>query len=176
MPAPAITTIFWRLCRARSISSNCGCSADLMFSWRRSRDLVVRSLGPTRRRLAGGGPSLSESMEESAASGAGDPLCEFSCEGGGVGRLGSACDTDLVLLYILWIALEKCSSGGGDGVRLPTELSGEEEREVDNDDSSLDSGLLPWARSMAPAEWAGFARQRQYGRKGAGRVQRRRRG
>jgi hypothetical protein len=39
---------------------------------------VVRSLGPTRRRLAGGGPSLSESIEESTASGAGEPLCEFS--------------------------------------------------------------------------------------------------
>lgn len=152
------------------MSSNCGCSADLMFSWRRSRDLVVRSLGPTRRRLAGGGPSLSESMEESAASGAGDPLCEFSCDGGGVGRLGSAREVALGLLYILQSASENCIPGGGDGVRLPQELSGDEAREVDSDVSSLDSGLSGWSRAMAPAEWAAEnarARQCQCGRKGA---------
>lgn len=124
------------------MSSNCDCSLELTCSWRRSRDRVVRSFGPTRRRLAGGGASLSESMDESAASGAGEPLCEFSCEGGGVGRLGSMRDKVLALGYMVCSASERWISGGGDGVRLPpTELNGELSREVDSDVSSLDSWL-----------------------------------
>lgn len=125
------------------MSSNCDCSLGLTCSWRKSRDRVVRSFGPTRRRLAGGGASLSESMVESAASGAGEPLCEFSCEGGGVGRLGSTCDKVLALWYMVYVASERwISGGGGEGVRLPpTELKGELSREVDSDVSSLDSWL-----------------------------------
>jgi hypothetical protein len=102
----------------------------------------VRSFDPTRRRLAGGGASLSESIAESAASGAGEPLCEFCCDGGGVGRLGSTCDKDLVLGYLVCMASERWISGGGEGVRLPpTELKGELSREVDSEVSSLDSWL-----------------------------------
>lgn len=135
------------------MSSNCDCSSGLTCSLRKSKDLVVRSLGPTRRRLAGGGPSLSESMEESTPSGAGEPLCEFSWDGGGVGRLGSICDRVRGLVYIAWTAAETLICGGGDGVRLPSELSGDEAREVDSDESSL-SELQPSssiAKSVVPS-------------------------
>lgn len=59
------------------------------------------------RRLAGGGPSLSEleALRESIPSGTGEPTCDDSCERGGDGY-----------------AIAARSSGGGEGVSLAGEL------------------------------------------------------
>jgi hypothetical protein len=99
----------------------------------------VRSLVETRRRFAGGGPSLSERSEESTADGAGEPFKLLSCDGGGVGRLGSMCSR---MREEDDIAADKAarSSGGGEGVRPPSDDRGDEERE---NGGREDSGLLP---------------------------------
>lgn len=98
----------------------------------------MRSFAETRLRFAGGGPSLSETTGESIASGAGDPFRLLSCEGGGVGRLGSRWERAREYNMAARI------SGGGDGERLPRDDKGDEEREAGGDDS----GLLPREDSM----------------------------
>lgn len=73
-----------------------------------------------------------------------------------------------VLGYMAWTAAETWICGGGDGVRLPSELKGEEAREVDSDESSLESSGLPASKAISAA-----ASSR---REGAGEVQRKKEG
>ena len=73
-------------------------------------------------------------------SGAGEPLCEFSWEGGGVGRLGSLRDFERGLVYMVRTASESSIWGGGEGLRRPTELNGElarESKELAHSESAL---------------------------------------
>lgn len=61
-----------------------------------------------------------------------------------MGKLGSTWEkVRAFVLYMLLTTSESWRSGGGEGVRLPSELRGEEARDVDSEDNSLDSGLPP---------------------------------
>lgn len=86
MPAPAMTTIFWRLCSALSTRSRCSRSSSEISLGRRSSQCVERSLGSfeTFRLFAGGGPST----PDSAPSGVGEPFTEVFCDAGGEGYGG----------------------------------------------------------------------------------------
>ena len=77
----------------------------------------TRSL--TRRLLRGGGPSLSEFMVE-ASSGDGDPVCDESCDGGGVGN----CVLVLLALSTLLVVVvvQSVMSASGVDNLLGTEL------------------------------------------------------
>lgn len=84
MPAPAMTTIFCRLCNTFNSRSNSGRCSSSISPYRMSRYSVLRSFD-TLLRLAGGGPSLSVLLLESIPSGAGDPDCDVCCDAGGDG-------------------------------------------------------------------------------------------
>lgn len=127
----------------------------------------MRSFGVTRRFFAGGGPSLSDTI---LSSGAGVPDWEFSCEGGGEGRL--ICVIMRVFGKVLKTLLEKesRSSGGGVGVRAdPSEETGEQSREG-SDEGGLESSL---SDSMAAAIGSAHGRRGEGQRRGcAGRAER----
>lgn len=164
MPAPAMTTILRRLCMTCNSLSNCSCSADATRSLRRLRCSVVRSLGVTRRFFAGGGPSLSDTI---VSSGAGDPVCELSCEGGGDGRL--MCVMMRVFGNVVKTLFEKesRSSGGGVGVRAdPSDETGEPSREG-SDEGGLESSL-----SLSIAAAGSVVAVKESGRGCAGRAER----
>lgn len=84
-----------------------------------------------------------------------------------------------VLVYMAWTAAETWICGGGDGVRLPSELKGEEAREVDSDESSLESSGLPASKAIPAAatsrrEGAGEVQREQEGAGAIGRTEARR--
>jgi hypothetical protein len=69
-----------------------------------------------------------------------------------VGRLGSLRDLERGLVYMVRTAWDNSIWGGGDGVRLPSEESGDEARELSIDDSSLSLFL---ASEYIVARWSG---------------------
>lgn len=93
----------------------------------RSLDILLRFLG--------GGPSVfpvvvaEVVVVESMPSGDGEPLCEVCCDAGGEGYAARARDG---------YNMVRTSSGGGEGDRLGSELSGEEGGE--GDDRRLEGG------------------------------------
>ena len=132
IPAPAMTTIFCRLCSTFMTLSNSGRWSSSISPFRRmSRYSVVRSF-EILRRLAGGGPSLSVLLVESIPSGAGDPDCEVCWDAGGEGYGLEAGRTRA--------GFGRRISGGGEG-ELAGELSGEEGAEESGLLGRLDRGL-----------------------------------
>lgn len=63
-----------------------------------------------------------------------------------------------VLVYMVRTLSESWSCGGGDGVRLPSELRGDDAREVSREESSLLSSELQVSKSMAVV-WVGGDRR-----------------
>lgn len=123
-----MTTIFWRLCRTWSRRSSCGCWSSSTPSACKSRYSVVRSL-EILLRFAGGGPSFSVVVLDSMPSGAGDPLLEVCCDAGGEGYGAARAREEY--------SISRMSSGGGEGDRLASELSGDEGG--DGEESALGS-------------------------------------
>lgn len=103
---------------------------------------MVRSFSDILRRLAGGGPSLSDAAADadldSMPSGTGEPLCEVCCEAGGEGY-GPELRRD-----------EKRISGGGLGDELNS-VRGDDGTLLSGEESALSSADEASMASMASA-------------------------